>query len=172
MYVEIPKGTESESNRNMVCRLLKALYDRKQSPRLWYERLSIFLLEKPGLRQINADHNISVTNAGLDGPVVSTFVKDIKIMAPKESGMIEQVKAELASAFSMADMGPISFYLGLKVERDREKRTIKLSQPVYIDKVLARFHLNKAHSVNTPMKETALLQQRTDGEASPSEKER
>lgn len=96
-----------------------------------------------------------------------TFVEDIKIMAPKE-----QVKAELASAFSLADMGPISFDLGLTVERDREKRTVKLSQPAYIDKVLARFHLNKAHSVNTPMKETALLQQRTEGEASPSEKER
>lgn len=85
----------------------------KQSPRLWYERLSTFLLEKLGLKRINADHSIFVTDAGLDGPVVSTFIDDIKIMAPKESGMIERVKAELASAFSMADMGPISFHLGL-----------------------------------------------------------
>ena len=76
--------------------------------------------------------------------------------------MIERVKAELTSAFSMVDMGPISFYLGLKVQRDREKRTIKLFQLAYIDKVLARFHLDKAHAVNTPMKETAILQQRTD----------
>lgn len=92
VYVEIPKGTESEDNRNMVCKLLKALYGLKQSPRLWYERLSTFLLQKLGLRQINADHNIFVTNAGLDGPVVSTFVDDIKIMAPKGSGMIERVR--------------------------------------------------------------------------------
>ena len=172
VYVEIPKGTESDENRNMVCKLLKALYGLKQSPRLWYERLSTFLLEKLGLKRINADHSIFVTIAGLDGPIVSTFVDDIKIMAPKGSGMIERVKAELASAFSMVDMGPISFYLGLKVERDREKKTIKLSQPAYIDKVLAKFHLDKAHPVNTPMKENALLHQRTDGEASASEKER
>ncbi len=171
VYVEIPKGTESEDNRNMVCKLLKALYGLKQSPRLWYERLSTFLLQKLGLRRINADHSIFVTNAGLEGPVVSTFVDDIKIMAPKGSGMIERVKAELASAFLMADMGPISFYLGLKVERDREKKTIKLSQPTYIDKVLAKFHLDKAHPVNAPMKESA-LQPRTDGEASASERER
>ena len=63
--------------------------------------------------------------AGLDGPVISTFVDDIKIMAPKKSRMIEQVKAELASTFSIADMGPISFYLGLKMEHDQDKKTIK-----------------------------------------------
>lgn len=93
-------------------------------------------------------------------------------MAPKGSGIVERVKAELAAAFSMVDMGPISFYLGLKVERDRDSKTIKLSQPAYIDKILYKFHLDKAHSVNTPMEETAPLQQRTEGEASSSEKER
>lgn len=172
VYVEIPKGTESATNRDMVCKLLKALYGLRQSSRLWYERLSNFFLEKLGLRRISADHSIFVTNAGLDGPVVTTFVDDIKIMAPKGRRMIERVKSELTSAFSMIDMGPISFYQGLKVQRDRENRKIKLSQPAYIDKVLSKFHLDKAHSVNTPMKESAILEQRTDGEASASEKER
>ena len=126
VYVEIPKGTESATNRDKVCKLLKALYGLKQSPHLWYERLSSFLLERLGLRQINTDYSIFVTNAGLDGPVISTFVDDIKIMAPKRSGMIERVKSELASAFSMVNMGPISFWLGLKVQRDWENRKIKL----------------------------------------------
>lgn len=48
IYVEIPKGTESESNQNMVCKLLKALYSLKQSPRLWYKVLSTFFLKKFG----------------------------------------------------------------------------------------------------------------------------
>lgn len=139
VYVEIPKGSESEANCDMVCKLLKALYGLRQSSRLWYERLSGFLLEKLVLKRINADHSIFVTKAGLDGPVVSTFVDDIKIMAPKESGMIERVKRELTSAFSIVDMGPISFYLGLKVLRDRENHTIKLTQPAYIDTILSKF---------------------------------
>lgn len=84
-------------------------------------------------------------------------------MAPKDSGIILRVKAELAAAFSMVDMGPISFYLGLKVECNRINCTIKLSQPAYIDKV---------HAVNIPMKETALLQQRTEEQASTAERER
>lgn len=116
IYVEIPKGTETEANKNMMCRLLKPLYGLKQSPRLWYKKLSGFLLGKLGLVRINADHGIFITKAGLNGPIVSTFVDDIKIMAAKGSGMITRVKAELTAAFSI--MGPISFYLGLKVLRD------------------------------------------------------
>lgn len=156
----------------MVCMLLKALYGLKQSPRLWYERLSGFLLQKLGLSRINADHRIFITTAGLDGPIVSKFVDDIKIIGPKGSGAIQRVKAELAAAFSMVDMGPISFYSGLKVERNRENRTLKLSQPAYIDKILEKFHRYKANSVNTSMKEEALLTPKTDGEASPSEREK
>lgn len=68
-------------------------------------------------------------------------------------------------------MGPISFYLGLKVEWDQVKQTIKLLQPAYIDKVLAKFYLNKAHAVNISMKKTVLLQLRTEGQVTTSERE-
>lgn len=132
--MEIPKGTEIEATKNMVCKLLKALYGLKQSPRLWYERFLTFLLKKLGLKRIHADHSIFVSDARLKDPVLSVFVDDIKIMAPKNSGIIQRVKAELTAAFSMSDMGPISLYLGLKIDRDRERQTIKLSQPAYIEK--------------------------------------
>ncbi len=49
IYVEMPKGTETSERWDLVCKLHKALYWLKQSPRLWYERLSTFLLEKLGL---------------------------------------------------------------------------------------------------------------------------
>ncbi len=156
VYVQILKGSETSANKNIVCKLLKPLYGLKQAPRLWYERLSNFLFKKLGLQQINADHSIFVSLAGINGPIVSTFVDDIKIMGAKNFGIIARVKQELTAAFEMADMGPISFYLGLKVSRDREKKTIKLSQPAYIDKILAKFYLSQVNTSNTPMKETPL----------------
>lgn len=172
IYVEILKGTETKANKDMVCKLFKALYGLKQSPRLWYERLSDFLLQKLGLSRINADHSIFITPAGLDGPIISTFVDDIKIMEMKGSGTIQRVKSKLAATFSMVDMGPISFYLGLKVQRDREKRTLKLLQPAYIDKILEKFHLDKANAVQTPIEKEALLTPRTKSEASASKQEK
>ena len=124
------------------------------------------------LKRIHADHSIFISTAGLNGPVVSVFVDDIKIMGVKGSGAIGRVKAELIAAFSMVDLGPISFYLGLKVERDREKKTIKLSQPAYIEKILSKFHLDQANPNNTPMKKAAMLVPRIEGEASSAEIER
>lgn len=171
IYVEMPRGTETDANKNMVCKLLKALYGLRQSPRLWYERFSSFLLEKHDLQRIHADHSIFISKAGINGPVVSTFVDDIKIMGVKRSGMTERVKRELMSAFSMVDMGPISFYLGLKVERDRERKSIKLAQPAYIDKVLQKFHLDQANPTNTPM-EGIILLPNASAQASLSEQEK
>lgn len=42
-------------------------------------------IQKLGLTRINIDHTIFVSKTGLDGPVVSTFIDKIKIMAPKEN---------------------------------------------------------------------------------------
>lgn len=49
---------------------------------------------------------------------MSIFVDNIKVMGIKEIGYIKKIKAKLAAVFKIVDMSPISFYLGLKVERD------------------------------------------------------
>lgn len=67
-----------------------------------------------------------MSEAGLKDPVLSVFVDDIKIMAPKGSGMFGGVKVELTAAFSMVDIEPISFYLELRVDQDQKQKTIKL----------------------------------------------
>lgn len=172
IYVEFPKGTKTEITKHIVYKILKALYGLKQSPRLWYERLSTFLLEKLGLSRLHADHSIFTSTAGLNSPVMSVFVDNIKIIGIKESGILKKVKRELTFAFSMVDMGPITFYLGLKIDRDQEKRTIKLFQPTYIDKILHKFHLDQANPSNTPMKEFIIMQSRTEGQATAAEIEK
>lgn len=133
------------------------MYGLKQSPRLWYERLAEFLFTQLGLHRIHADHSIFVTSEGVRGPIITTFVDDPNIFAPRGSGIISRIKSELAAAFDMVDMGPLAFYVGLKVTRDREKRTIKLSQPGYIEKLLDRHGMLKAKTTKVPMRETALL---------------
>lgn len=127
VYVQIPKSSEDLTNKGKVCKQLKALYRLKQVPRLWYKRLFKFLLKKLGLSQINANHSIFVISIRIHGPIISMFVDDIKVMEVKGSGYIERVKHELATVFKMIDIGPINFYLGLKVERNRQNKTLKLS---------------------------------------------
>lgn len=52
----------------------------------------------------------------IKNPIVRTFVDDIKIMGLKRLAVIKQIKGKLAAVFDMINMGPISFYLGLKIE--------------------------------------------------------
>ena len=81
------------------------------------------------------------------------------------------MKAELTSTFSIVDIGLISFYLHLKVEQNREKKTIKLFHLAYIKKIFEKYHLSKANTINTPMRESKPLLPRIDGKATPSERE-
>lgn len=99
------------------------------------------------------NYNIFIIVSGINSLIVSTFVDDIKVIGIKESGHIERVKLELIAAFKMADIKPISFYLGLKIEKDRAKKILKLSYPTYIDKILVKYYFDQAKLYNTPMKE-------------------
>ena len=154
LYMHMPQGFEQPG---MTCLLKKALYGLKQSPRIWYEKLTRFLLEKLGLKPVDADRSVLATDAGLDGPIVTAYVDDIKIMG-KDAGMVSAVKSQFKAAFDMVDMGPISYYLGLKVERNRKDRIITISQPAYIDKVAARFGLDKAAPSQYPIREGQILE--------------
>lgn len=91
-------------------------------------------------------------------------------MGIKDSNIITRVKQELTTVFEIANMGPISFYLGLKVTQDQEKKILKLSQLAFIDKILAQFHLNQAKTSNTLMKKTCLLFNKGKKEITTAEK--
>ncbi len=137
VYVNLPNGYGGENdNAGQVCKLNKALYGLKQSPRLWSEKLSAYLADGLELHPLHADSSVFISEEGLDGPIV--------------------VKAELKKEFEMTE-SPLTHYLGIKVERDRVKRTIKLSQPGYIDKILSRFHTTTAKHSRVPMKEGVTL---------------
>lgn len=75
VYVEISKEIELESDRNMVCKLFKALYSLKKSPRLWYKVLSTSFLKKLGLKRMNVDQSIFVMETGMNQPIVSIFCR-------------------------------------------------------------------------------------------------
>ncbi|KAM1816783.1 hypothetical protein ACFX12_001142 [Malus domestica] len=40
VYMRLPPGHPQENEPNMVCKLHKAIYGLKQSPRAWYSKLS------------------------------------------------------------------------------------------------------------------------------------
>ena len=53
--------------------------------------------------------------------------------------------------FAMKDLGAAKQILGMTIVRDRTVGTVELSQEGYVQKVLSRFNMQDAKSVNTPL---------------------
>ena len=128
IYVIQPTGYSDGSTR--VCKLRKALYGLKQSPRIWYQTLAKFLHEL-GFRPLNADLSVFAK----DDMIIAIYVDDLLICGA-ERKEINKVKDALKAKFHMSDLGPVSFYLGMAVTRDRANKILCLSQEAYLNKFL------------------------------------
>ena len=65
----------------------------------------------------------------------------------------------------MKDLGELHYCLGIRIRRNREERSIALSQTNYIDNVLTRFGMMDCKSVATPMDPGLRLTKSTKEEA-------
>ena len=57
VYMDIPPGYTTSSSTKVVCKLQRALYGLKQSPRAWFGRFSL-AMKKYGFQQSNSDHTL------------------------------------------------------------------------------------------------------------------
>jgi len=79
------------------------------------------------------------------------YVDDM-LIASKNSGEIEKLKAQLNKEFEMKDLGEAKKILGMEIIRDRKRGRLCLTQRTYLKKVLQRFGTNeKSKPVSTPL---------------------
>jgi hypothetical protein len=79
--------------------------------------------------------------------ILVLYVDDLSITRSLAS-TIATVKDILHDMFSMMDMGPLRFFLGLKISWDDSG--IKLSHTKYVRYLLVRFHMTECKSATTP----------------------
>ena len=63
----------------------------------------------------------------------------------------EKFKAQIKNYWDITDHGPIKWFLGFEIRRDRKSRTIAINQRAYIEKMVDKFYLTNAKKVTTPM---------------------
>ncbi|KAJ2918221.1 hypothetical protein MD484_g2147, partial [Candolleomyces efflorescens] len=151
VYMTQPEGFKVNlpDGQKWVCKLKKCLYGLKQSGRLWYHKLATEL-EKIGFTQIKSDPSIYVWAKDGIRVTLPVFVDDITITS-KNKQKIQEVKDALQKVFKVKDLGPTTYLLGIKVDYDREHRTLELSQTQYIVDILKRFGMEECTAVTTPM---------------------
>ena len=114
VFVEQLKGFEDPHFPNHVLRLKKTLYDLKQAPRAWYDRLTHYLLDRRFKRRY-ADRTLFVKNDEDCLLVAQVYVADIVFGATIDDRAIE-FSEEMKKEFEMSMVGELTFFLDLQVK--------------------------------------------------------
>ncbi|KAL4021171.1 hypothetical protein IC575_019962 [Cucumis melo] len=143
---KIPESYNSNSREIYSIKLQRSLYGLKQSGRMWYNRLSEYLLKE--CYQNNPICPCVFIKKSQSGfAIIDVYVDDLNIIGTREelSKAIEYLKKE----FEMKDLGKTKFCLVLQIEHLADE--IFIHQSTYIEKILKRFYVDKAHPLNIPM---------------------
>ena len=125
-------------------------------------------MKELGLVPIDADYSVFIDPR--TGTIVALYVDDVLVTGPNRND-IRRVKSALNAQFHMTDLGPYVYYLGMTVTRDRAKRTIRLGQAGYVERVLRDHGMWEAKPVSTPMETSTKLAPAEDRyQATPKEK--
>ena len=82
--------------------------------------------------------------------ILPVFVDDMTF-ASKSAAAIDQLILELSQHFKLQDLGATTQLLGIKIDRDRSKRSITISQHQYCLDILERFGMADCKPISTPM---------------------
>lgn len=161
VYMKLPQGytgmgsritvnqviSQCHSSPNLVCKLLKSLYGLKQSPRLWFTKLSQKLLEL-GFKQSKTDYSLFTSIVGNTITLVLVYVDDLLISGNSQSE-ISKIKMLLSNSFHMKDLGDVRYFLGLEI--DKTNAGYFISQKKYTIDLLQEFGMLNATPVRVPM---------------------
>ncbi|KAE8718491.1 Serine/threonine-protein phosphatase 5 [Hibiscus syriacus] len=120
VYMNQPPGYEQE-NGELVCKLHKAIYGLKQAPRAWFERLKAYL-ESEGFCLAKSDASLYVRKTSDSLVYLLVYVDDIIVKGDKEM-VVQNVIDILNAQFSLKDLGPLSFFLGVEVSYEAKEGT-------------------------------------------------
>jgi histone deacetylase 1/2 len=148
VYMRQPPGFEDPSRPDHLCRLVKAIYGLKQAPRAWHARLSA-VLEKLGFKASAADTSLFILQSSAVTVYLLIYVDDIIVVSSSARASARLVD-DLRSEFSVKDLGPLHFFLGIEVLSQSSGGLI-LTQRKYALELLRRAWMLKCQPATTPM---------------------
>lgn len=137
-------------DRGLVCKLHKAIYGLKVSPRIWNGCINEFLCESLSFRRSGNDFCLYSKFCGESEIFVLVYVDDLLIASESES-LIASFKTKISKRFTIVDLGKIRKFLGMEINYNVKLKFMTLSQSDFICKVARRFNLENSKPVFTPI---------------------
>ncbi|GKV35763.1 hypothetical protein SLEP1_g43983 [Rubroshorea leprosula] len=148
VYMKIPQGFTCKDG-SVFCRLRKSLYGLKQASRNWFEKFTQSL-KAAGFVQSQVDYSLFTSSKGQSFVAVLIYVDDI-IITGNDTARIQALKQYLHTRFSIKDLGPLKYFLGIEVIRTRVG--IVLSQRKYALDILHETGVIGARLSHSPMEQ-------------------
>ncbi|GJV97528.1 putative RNA-directed DNA polymerase [Tanacetum coccineum] len=143
---KIPESLSSKPKEMYSIKLQRSLYGLKQSGRMWYNRLSDYLISK-GYKSNLICPCVFIKKTTSGFVIIAVYVDDLNIIGTNKE--INEVVMHLKEEFEMKDLGKTKYCLGLQIEH--VPNGILVHQSNYTETVLKRFNMDKAKSLSTPM---------------------
>ncbi|CAB0018882.1 unnamed protein product, partial [Nesidiocoris tenuis] len=152
IFMNLP---EEMAEKNHVCKLNRSIYGLKQSPKNWYEKFDEFMLKENFKRSY---HDSCLYSKITPKFKIYCFIYvDDLIIASDSLIQMKNFKSKLYQNFDMVNLGNVKSFLGLEVERDRDKGIIKLHQSAYINQLLRKFQMQDCKEISTPIEKNLRL---------------
>jgi len=145
IFMDQPEGFDDGSSQ--VCLLKKVLYGLKQAPRSWNRKFHAFL-SSFGLTRSQADQCI-YHSINREGEIILALYVDDGLACSSSVSLINRMLHEMKKQFEITVESPDCF-VGLQLTRDRDKKTIMVSQSGYIERVLLKFNMESCKPAVTP----------------------
>ncbi|CAM9870549.1 unnamed protein product, partial [Sphacelaria rigidula] len=141
VYVKMaPEYKEFDANgTSMVMRPRKSLYGLRQSPDCWWGTVDTHLVEI-GFKSLTLYPCVYIYKESGDVYILALYVNDV-LLPGKVSKVLERAKHKLMGRFSMTDMGDVSLVLGIEVVRDRNSKTVIISQKRHTTSLVERYEM-------------------------------
>ena len=141
------KMPEAYTPRNLFSiKLQRSLYGLKQSGRMWYKRLSEYLM-KEGYKNDPIYPCVFIKKSEIGFAIIAVYVDDMNLIRTPEE--LSKIAEYLKKEFEVKDLGKTKLYLGLELEH--KANGIIVHQSAYTKRVLKRFYMDNAYPLSTPM---------------------
>ena len=123
-----------------MCKLTKALYGLKRAPRAWFSKLSA-ALHQIGFKATRSNVSLFTQVTPTSIMYILVYVDDIIVIGTSAKDVAALIQ-NLNSTFALKDMGPLHYFLRIKVHHT-SIRGFLLSQTKYIKDLLHKAKMSK-----------------------------
>ena len=149
IYMKQPEGFVEPGFDDYVCKLVHTIYGTMQGAHDWYETLKA-TYDDLGYITSRADPCVRYKRENGEYTLTDTYTDDV-FGASTTDAEIRRRKDEMGKQWEIKDVGETEYFLGMQVQQDLDRGTIRLTQRPYWEHVINRFDLVYVQSRNIPL---------------------